>query len=187
MNHFKVVEELIDCRIGSYISYKRQYFFPLLILSLSLNQSNLAQAAKAIIDGKSVIGENVTVDSNAIVLESSVGAHSIIGEGSQIGPNASIEDHVHLFQNVTIKNSVIKKNSIIGERTTIDGQTVIGELVYVAPDVKIEVGCEIGNGTFILDSVVLRDQTKIPANQIVIKAPTTYELLKLIQDTDIEL
>jgi len=89
-----------------------------------------------------------------------------IAEKSVIGPYAILGKNVTVGKNSQISNSVIFPNVEIGEFTSIDG-ALIGEGAQIGKNVKITIGCILGDHAKVKDNLQLSEAyTVCPAKEV---------------------
>ncbi len=89
-----------------------------------------------------------------------------IAEKSVIGPYAILGKNVTVGKNSQISNSVIFPNVEIGEFTSIDG-ALIGEGARIGKNVKITMGCILGDHAKVKDNLQLSEaHTVCPAKEV---------------------
>ena len=107
--------------------------------------------------GSIIIGNNVWIGSNCTV------------EKAQIDKTI-IEDHVKIDDLVQIgHNAIIKKFSQIAAGTIISGRVKIGVGCWIAPNVVVDNGNEIGNNCLVGSLSLVK--TNFPKNSIIVGSP----------------
>ena len=107
--------------------------------------------------GSIIIGNNVWIGSNCTV------------EKAQIDKTI-IEDHVKIDDLVQIgHNAIIKKFSQIAAGTIISGRVKIGVGCWIAPNVVVDNGNEIGNNCLVGSLSLVK--TNFPKNSVIIGSP----------------
>ena len=107
--------------------------------------------------GSIIIGNNVCIGSNCTV------------EKAQIDKTI-IEDHVKIDDLVQIgHNAIIKKFSQIAAGTIISGRVKIGVGCWIAPNVVVDNGNEIGNNCLVGSLSLVK--TNFPKNSIIVGSP----------------
>ena len=104
-----------------------------------------------------MIGKNVWIGANCTVEKSQI-------DQTIIEDDVKIDDLVHIGH-----NSTIKKSTQIAAGAVISGRVKIGKGSWIAPNVVIDNGCEIGDDSIVGSSSLVR--SNFPKNSIIIGSP----------------
>ena len=107
--------------------------------------------------GSIMIGKNVWIGANCTVEKSQI-------DQTIIEDDVKIDDLVHVGH-----NSILKKSTQIAAGSVISGRAKVGKGCWIAPNVVIDNGCEIGDDSIVGSSSLVR--SNFPKNSVIIGSP----------------
>lgn len=135
------------------------------------------------------IGENVMLRDYCILQ-----SHAHVAEGAKIGSRTLCESHTIvgkravLFEDIMLvaharvmDDAVIGANSFIDEHARIGRRTQLKQHVYVGRFTRIGSKSTIGNNAIVQEYVIMPSRWNIRDNSIVISAPETTILLRIVR------
>lgn len=139
---------------------------------------------RAVIASKSIIMSQCTVGSHVnIYSECSLEDKVFVNSYSNIGPKAKLQRGVRIMGVSDVRSLVeLGEHTIVDRHSLIDFRAKIGKNVYVGKFVKIAPSVTVGSGSILHMTVPLAKGTRVPANTIAIRTPTTNCLINTIID-----